>query len=160
MQWVKRNIRSLGGDPNRVTIFGESAGGWSVTYHLLSRQSSGLFSAAIIQSGSVISNMLGAGCSTEPVEDLHVKYAARIGCQSRVNITACLRSKTPQELMSSEFIMHGKEDCALTRDCPKSITSYVTPIFKVLPIYSNHYPQFMLLPIYSYCHYKFKLHSI
>ncbi|CAK1603758.1 unnamed protein product [Parnassius mnemosyne] len=50
-RWVQRNIENLGGDPNNVTIFGGSAGGTSVTYHLLSPLSTGLFHKAIAQSG-------------------------------------------------------------------------------------------------------------
>jgi len=43
MQWVQRNIDKFGGDPSKVLIFGESAGGGSVTYHLISPMSKGNF---------------------------------------------------------------------------------------------------------------------
>src|SRR5216684_4493519 len=52
LRWVRRNIRSFGGDPSRVTIFGESAGGLSVHSHLASPLSAGLFHRAIVESGA------------------------------------------------------------------------------------------------------------
>nr|AAR26516.1 antennal esterase [Mamestra brassicae] len=55
LKWVKRNIRVFGGDPDNITIFGESAGSASVSYHLLSPMSKGLFNRAILQSGSALS---------------------------------------------------------------------------------------------------------
>lgn len=53
LQWVQNNIDSFGGDPDNVTIFGESAGGRNVFALLASPQANGLFHKAIVQSGSV-----------------------------------------------------------------------------------------------------------
>lgn len=56
LKWVKENIKQFGGDPNNVTIFGESAGSVSVTYHMLSPLSKGLFHRAIAQSGTSLND--------------------------------------------------------------------------------------------------------
>ncbi|KAH8400773.1 hypothetical protein KR009_000937, partial [Drosophila setifemur] len=52
LRWVQRNIRYFGGDPQRVTIFGQSAGGVSTHMHLLSPRSRGLFHRVISMSGT------------------------------------------------------------------------------------------------------------
>lgn len=51
LKWVQKNIENFGGDKNNVTLFGESAGGVSVHYHMISEKSEGLFNRAIPMSG-------------------------------------------------------------------------------------------------------------
>ncbi|XP_066287683.1 carboxylesterase 1C-like [Branchiostoma lanceolatum] len=51
LKWIRGNIRNFGGDPDRVTIFGESAGGWAVSLLVMSPMATGLFHRAISQSG-------------------------------------------------------------------------------------------------------------
>jgi len=81
LQWVQENISKFGGDPKKVTIFGESAGGMSVMNHVLSPMSAGLFSAAIAQSGSPLGPFVGidkhpAHYSRKLAEKLGVKQGA------------------------------------------------------------------------------------
>ncbi|XP_058838420.1 esterase B1-like [Topomyia yanbarensis] len=56
LRWVVENISNFGGDPKNITLFGESAGGCSVHYHMVSEQSKGLFQRAIVMSGCVLNN--------------------------------------------------------------------------------------------------------
>lgn len=54
LQWIKKNIAEFGGDPDNVTIFGESAGSWSVTALAISPKARGLFRRVIAQSGEMV----------------------------------------------------------------------------------------------------------
>ena len=57
LEWVRDNISAFGGDKENVTIFGESAGGWSVDALMASTKAIGLFHKAIAQSGCLLSMM-------------------------------------------------------------------------------------------------------
>jgi para-nitrobenzyl esterase len=81
MQWVQKNIDKFGGDPSRVTIFGQSAGGESILIHLASPQSKGLFSQAIVESGTFWTNgaEIDALNSKADAEQLGQAYAQGLG---------------------------------------------------------------------------------
>jgi para-nitrobenzyl esterase len=80
LQWVQRNARAFGGDPGKVTIFGESAGGGSVMGLLCTPLSAGLFHRAIAQSGGGCSEGQQDG-NADPAADLAAGIAlgAKLG---------------------------------------------------------------------------------
>ena len=53
LEWIQKNIEAFGGDPDNVTIFGESAGGWSTTALTVSPKAKGLFKRSIAESGGL-----------------------------------------------------------------------------------------------------------
>jgi len=95
LRWLERNIASFGGDPRRVTIFGESAGGLSVHSHLASPLSAGLFHRAIVQSGAYA---LGQPSLSE-AEAQGQGVAMRAGCTDQT--AECLRAVPVETLLGA-----------------------------------------------------------
>jgi para-nitrobenzyl esterase len=128
LQWVRRNIDEFGGDPNNVTIFGESAGGVSVHTHLSSPLSRGLFQKAIIQSGGGRDGVLtGRPIRKDGVdpnypvsaETIGVNFARRYGIEGTDEYAlSLLRALTP-----AEVIDNGQES-----DGPGGPATYSGPI--------------------------------
>jgi len=85
--WVRRNIRNFGGDPHRVTIWGQSAGAWSVEDLLLSPLPVGLFERAQADSGIGLANGFHS-LSLRQAEANGEKFATRIGAHSLAELRA------------------------------------------------------------------------
>ena len=81
MKWVQRNIGNFGGDPSRVTIFGQSAGASSILVHLVSPQSRGLYQQARVESGPLWTNgtILNIFAPKTEAERYGEEYAKSLG---------------------------------------------------------------------------------
>lgn len=95
LRWLRDNLHNFGGDPDRLTIFGESAGAVDTALHLAVPSSVGLFSGAIIQSGSPAARPLERAL-TEGEEAV-----AASPCANAADIPACLRGLTAFELLTA-----------------------------------------------------------
>ncbi|OBF33042.1 carboxylesterase [Mycobacterium sp. ACS1612] len=87
LRWVRDNIADFGGDADKVTLSGESAGGMSVCDHLVAPESAGLFRAAIIQSGPCQAQL-----ALPAAEQASLDYAAQLGCRDVQSAAQCLRA--------------------------------------------------------------------
>jgi para-nitrobenzyl esterase len=96
LKWVHKNIEAFGGDPDNVTIFGESAGSISVSAQMASPLSKGLFKRAIGESGGVF--MLGnRPVSLEQTEKAGAKFAESLGAKT----LEALRAKPADEILTA-----------------------------------------------------------
>jgi para-nitrobenzyl esterase len=101
LEWVRDNVRAFGGDPDRVTVFGQSAGGGSVAALLAMPRAAGLFRRAVVQS------MPGTFFSPELAADIAAACAAELGVRPTV---ADLSAVEPSRLSAAGDAVFAKMD--------------------------------------------------
>ncbi|XP_052862415.1 esterase-5B-like [Anopheles cruzii] len=97
LQWVKRNIHHFGGDPDRVTLVGFSAGGASVHLHYLSPMSRGLFQNGIAHSGTALNPWVMAEGSAQKAK----RIAQGLACPTdhSESLLRCLRQRPAEDIV-------------------------------------------------------------
>jgi len=102
LKWIQNNIERFGGDPNRVTIAGLSAGGYSVTALLASPMAAGNFHRVIAMSGAISWKMGFKSNQLETAERL----AVRLDCttETPAALVACLKTVSFRELCALTFL--------------------------------------------------------
>ena len=90
MKWVKENIANFGGNNKSITIFGESAGGASVSAHTLSNGSWDFFDRAILQSGNML--MPWSITTNSQIKTITKWFLEKVNCQNDKQLLKCLRN--------------------------------------------------------------------
>jgi len=129
LKWVKKNINGFGGDPGRVTVFGQSSGAESIQYLLVSPPARGLFQRAISESGprwhyGWISPM---NPTLEDAYKTGEQMAVNLGCDKASDQIAAMRAKSSDEvLQASGYTV--EESCPPTGiQAAVNVDSWVVP---------------------------------
>jgi len=106
LRWVQKNIIHFNGDPSQVTIFGESAGGASTGFHMLSPMSKGLFHKAILQSGSPVCKWAVSPIGLPRKRAHAVALIAGCNFDTSEDILQCLRKLSADYIIDLQNRLH------------------------------------------------------
>lgn len=102
LKWVKRNIGVFGGNPNNITIFGESGGGGKVACLMASPLANGLFQRAICQSGTAVETPIFGGMALEKLEEIGERFFVKLGVDKEKDPLQAARAIPWEKLLETE----------------------------------------------------------
>lgn len=111
LKWIKNNCASFGGDPDCITVFGQSAGSASTHYMMMTDQTQGLFHRGILQSGSAIASWAFNG----DITDRAYRIAKLVGYKGEDNdkdVLQFLQNVRARDLLRVEELVLTPEELA------------------------------------------------
>ena len=110
LKWVKEYISHFGGDPNKVTLMGHSAGGYAIALHMISPLSQNYFHQAILMSGAFAPQIKFSDNQIY----LAKRQALLLGCEIKSNddVINCLKSADPLKMVENMYAMfeYGRDN--------------------------------------------------
>ncbi len=128
LRWVKANAKVFGGDPDRVTVFGQSAGGQSVLEQLASPGAAGLIQRAIVESGSYLTTLP----TLASADAKGVAFAKAVGCAGATD-ASCLRALPVSAILGQEDPGSSVSD-PLTDQFQPNVGTAILPIQPIVGI--------------------------
>ncbi|XP_035828491.1 uncharacterized protein LOC101857518 [Aplysia californica] len=135
MKWVQKHITAFGGDPASVTIFGQSAGAASVSLHLVSPLSKGLFKRAIMESGSSLASFAVERPATKFQQSNYTsEMGVRLGCNDTdsPSLLTCFRNVPVSQILDEDHNMREETGTDIL------VTPTVETAFGFLPDYPSN----------------------
>lgn len=149
LQWIQRNIDKFGGDPDKVTIFGQSAGAQSVSLLLVNPLAQGLFHAAIAQSPVMVGSLRQLSqeqLGVIPAETVGKRIVQELGIDQDTDVLSALREipwRTIDEAITKLQMELGTE--ILKSVCTPTVDGHIIPDHPVILFGQGHRHQVPLI---------------
>ncbi|KAH9816164.1 lipase [Melampsora americana] len=106
LKWVQKHINRFGGDPKKVTVFGQSAGAMSISYHLMINNGNldGLFRAAITESGTALHS---GDLRKDGGQKAYDTISKELGCNLELDSLSCIRNSSYEAILDAQNKVSG-----------------------------------------------------
>ncbi|CAJ0925028.1 unnamed protein product, partial [Mesorhabditis belari] len=149
LKWVQNNIAKFGGDPKKVTIFGESAGSASVSAHSFSPLSRGLFAQTIQESGAALTCLKTIAQSVEQAGKLCGLTPAQFNGNDFSSLAPCLKNRTTADILKYDEAWNMVFDNNFLNDTLENLGKKRPNLPAILGNMRDEYTYFILHRFYA-----------